>query len=161
MNVLASATTGKRSKRSRVQYDGRHRTQMLLLVAAVGVPGTTLAAHTAWVIRVSDAAPATTLQTGWETSPDVIAGFIALWIGVPMLLVAVPVFPARWLAVLGLVEAAWAILSSRGIETTGEWYSQTTMGSGPGVLMFVGIIAAGVALAVPPAEPLPAVDPTP
>jgi len=27
--------------------------------------------------------------------------------------------------------------------------------------MLVGIVAAGLALAIPPAEPLPAVDPTP
>jgi len=135
---------------------------MLLLVAVVGALGTTLAGNQAWITLVSDFA-STPLQTGWETSPGIIFGFIGAWIVIPVLLFAAPRLSARWLALVGLIEVGWAFLSARSIDAPGlMWFSpRPEAGPGPGAFVLVGIVAAGLALAIPPAEPLPAVDPTP
>ncbi len=133
---------------------------MLPLAAVVGALGTMLAGNVAWSTLVSDFS-STPLQTGWETSPGIIFGFVGAWIVIPVLLFAVPAVSARWLALLGLIEAGWAFVSARSIDAPGlMWFSpHPEAGPGPGVFMLVGIVAAGLALAIPPAEPLPAVDP--
>jgi hypothetical protein len=163
MNLPASGAEGHRSKRSRQRYDDRHRTQMLVLVAVVGALGTTLAGNLTWSSHFSDIGPTPTLQTGWQAWSAVILGIVTAWILVPLLFMSIPTVSARWLAPVGLIETVWALASARSIAEPGQmWYSHTEAGSGSGALLFVGIVAGLLALAIPPAEPLfPATDTSP
>jgi hypothetical protein len=136
---------------------------MLFLVAVVAALGTTLAGNLTWSSHFSDIGPTPTLQTGWQAWPVVILGIVTVWILAPLLFMSMPAISARWLALVGLIEGVWAFASARSIaEPVQMWYSHTEAGSGPGALLFVGIVAGLLALAIPPAEVLfPATDPSP
>ena len=132
---------------------------MLFLVAVVGALGTTLAGNLTWSSHFSDIGPTPTLQTGWQAGSVAILGIVTAWILAPILLMSIPTLSARWLALVGLIETVSVFASARNIAEPGQmWYSHTEAGSGPGTLLFVGIVAGLLALAIPPAEALPEVD---